>query len=168
MLKVLKVDQILLYRPMFTPSETIYPGNSICLRKTTAKNFLAKMPASLRRLRVGAVIYWPAIYQDLLALAEQQRARFPRLEAVAVEVYKTPPRYQGEHLAGVFAAASISLSVARTRTCPKPISRGLLPARPGRPEIVPIPVVYPEYSDCSESDYSELEYSERPDWLKAY
>jgi len=152
-LEVLEIEQFLLYGPVFAPSESRFPGGGVCLRETTAENFLAKLPASLRRLRVGAVIHWPAMYRDLLALAEQQRARFLRLEAVAVEVYKAPPRYQAEHLAGVFAAAGVACSVTRARL-PRAALRGLLPARPGRREIVPLPMVYPD-SDYSESYYSE-------------
>ncbi|KAK3902617.1 hypothetical protein C8A05DRAFT_15354 [Staphylotrichum tortipilum] len=152
-LEVLEIEQFLLYGPVFAPSDSRFPGNGVCLRETTGENFLVKLPASLRRLRVGAVIYWPAMYRDLLALVEQQCARFPRLEAVAVEVYRAPPRYQAEHLAGVFAAAGVAFSVARARS-PRAALSGLLPARPGRREIVPLSMVYPE-SDYSESYYSE-------------
>lgn len=150
-LEVLEVEQVLLYGPVFAPSETEFPADGICLRETTGEDFLAKMPASLRRLRVGGVIYWPAMYRDLLALVEQ-RARFPRLEAVAIEVYMAPPRDEGEHLAEVFAAAGVAYSITQAVTMPRADSRGLLPARPGRPEMVPMPVVYSE-SDCSESGY---------------
>ena len=65
-----------------------------------------------------------------------------------------PPQNEGEHLAEEFAAAGVAFSVAQAVTMPSAGSRGLLPARPGRPEMVPMPVVYPE-SDCSESGYSE-------------
>ncbi|GAB1311887.1 hypothetical protein MFIFM68171_02097 [Madurella fahalii] len=34
-------------------------------------DFLARLPPSIRRLRLGAVFHWPTIYHDLSALANQ-------------------------------------------------------------------------------------------------
>ncbi len=44
--------------------------------------------------------------------AEQQSARFPRLESIALEVYRTPPKGEDRHLVEVFRTAASNVSVS--------------------------------------------------------
>ncbi|KAK3898070.1 hypothetical protein C8A05DRAFT_19284, partial [Staphylotrichum tortipilum] len=129
-LEILEIDQILLYGPVFRPSYSCQPATGYCIRETAPEDFLANLPPSLRRLRVGSIIYWPAIYRDWLAL-ERGMERFPRLEQVVLHVYVRPQRGENRFLVESFwEARGVRVGVWQTETRPDQLSRGLLPERP--------------------------------------
>ena len=136
-LEQLELEQLLLYGPVFPTLDD--PAEDRSSRLTNPEDFLVKMPPSLRRLRVGCIIYWPTIYRDLLALAKQA-SRFPQLRTVDLEVCKPPPQDEHRHLVEMFRALS-NISVSVCQIARHPGSRGLLPARPGQPEVVLEPLV---------------------------
>jgi hypothetical protein len=111
LLEELEIDQILLYGPIFRPSYSPMPTRGSCMRETTPEHFLSKLPRSLRRLHVSSVIYWPAMYRDLLALLEE-RERFPRLEQIVLQVYAAPDKEEGFDLVDRFwDARGVGVSV---------------------------------------------------------
>jgi hypothetical protein len=143
-LQVLELEQLVLCGPCLR--ETDDDSESTEARGppygfTMPEDFFARLPPSIRRLRIGAVFHWPTVYRDLLALADQA-SRFPRLVEVGVEVFKVPPREDIEILTDTLrVAAAIVVSVSRVRRCP--LERGLLPARPGHPELALETLAYP-------------------------
>ncbi|KAK5662408.1 hypothetical protein OQA88_8318 [Cercophora sp. LCS_1] len=129
----LELEQQVLYGDLFFEKD----ANSELA--TSPSEFLVRIPKSLRRLRVGCVNYWPVIFRDLRALAED-RAQFPKLKQVEVEVFRTPPEAQCRELVEAFSKAGIDLHVSYV--VPVDRSRGLLPPRPGDPELERSLVVY--------------------------
>ena len=136
-LEEVEVEQLLLCGPVFVALPEADQDRAF--RLTTPEGFLARMPPMLRRLRIGCIIHWPMIFRDLLALAEQS-SRFPSLESVIIEVFKPPPQDEHRHLAETFRVVNVEFSVRRVVRSSR--SRGLLPARPGHPEIVPEALSY--------------------------
>ncbi len=142
-LEQLELEQLVLYGPVFPTSSDPREDRSNII--TTPSHIFRKLPRSLRRLRIGYVTDWPVIYRDLLALAEEPGPSprpFPLLQEVAVEVFTAPPEHQhknlGERLRSVLGVTLLVYYVARSES----VSRGLLPARPGRPKLVREPVLY--------------------------
>ncbi|KAL2021831.1 hypothetical protein VTK56DRAFT_6605 [Thermocarpiscus australiensis] len=141
-LEQLELEQLPLYG-LLLPSPVNYAWEPSMV--ATPAGFLAKQPPSLRHLRIGYIIFWPILYRDLLALAAEQPAPFPRLEAVKLEVFRAPPRDEHRRLLETFRSVNVSVSVCRVAWTTH--SRGLLPARPGYPRVVrrplPEPLSYP-------------------------
>lgn len=136
-LEQLELEQHILYGPVFPTDED--PDENRGSRLTTPHMILERLPPSLRRLRLGCIVDWPVVFRDLSALFGQT-SRFPRLESVELEVFRSPPESEYWQLAEAMSACGISLSL-----CYVPrrfMSRGLLPARPRHPGIVLTPVRY--------------------------
>ncbi len=111
------------------------------LQITTPDHLFRKLPPALRRLRIGYVAYWPTVYRDLLALTEEPSRRFPRLQAVTLEVFEAPPEPQQRHLAERLGSSlGVTLLVCHVAGS-KYMSRGLLPERPGRRRVAHEPVL---------------------------
>ncbi len=132
-LEQLELEQLLLYGLVFPTDED--PREDRSSQLTTPSQLFCRVPPSLRRLRIGYITYWPTIYRDLLALAEEPTRLVPRLQAVTLEVFKAPPEHQHRHLAerlrSALGATLLVCYVAKSR-----MSRGLLPVRPGQPSLV--------------------------------
>ena len=139
-LEELEMEQLFLYGAVFPTTED--PREDRSSRITTPDHLFCKLPPSLRRLRIGCVGYWPTVYRDLLALAERPSRRFPRLQAVTLEVFEAPPEHQHRYLAERLGSGlGVTLLVCYVVRSPYK-SRGLLPARPGQPGIVHRPILY--------------------------
>ena len=139
-LEELELEQLFLYGPVFPTRED--PREDRSSQLTTPDSLFRKLPHALRRLRIGCVGYWPTLYRDLLALAEEPSRRFPRLQTVTLEVFEAPPEHQHRHLAerlGSGLGVTLLVCYVVRSQC---MSRGLLPARPGRPGVVHRPVLY--------------------------
>ncbi len=139
-LEVLELEQLVLYGPVFPTLED--PREDRSSQITTPEHILRRLPPSLRQLRIGCVGYWPTVHRDLLALAEEPSRRFPRLQAVTVEVFEAPPEHQHRHLderlSSVLGVSLVVCYVARSHYNPT----GLLSARSGKPTIVPRPILF--------------------------
>ncbi len=133
-LEDLAIDQILLYGPVFAPTFSYVPTRGYCRRETAPECFLAKLPRSLRRLHVAGIIYWPAMYRDLLALLGEVE-RFPRLERIVLQVYAPPEgadEEEGWDLVDRFwEARGVEVMIWEAAGYPQAHSRGVLPPRPG-------------------------------------
>jgi hypothetical protein len=103
--------------------------------------FLAKFPPSLMRLRLGCIFCWPVVFRDMLPMAEE-RTRFSKLRSVTLDGCRRPPTEEFDCLVEAFRKAGMALSIRSVITCRDPFSRGLLPARPGFPVLLPEPVAY--------------------------
>ncbi|KAL2261571.1 hypothetical protein VTK26DRAFT_3878 [Humicola hyalothermophila] len=136
-LETLELEQLLLYGPVFEEPDNVESDRSCEL--VTTDEFLAKFPPSLMQLRVGCIFYWPIVFRDMLAMAGE-RARFPKLGSVTLEVRRIPPREELDCLVKAFRTAGIALSICSVIR--DPFSRGLLPTRPGFPVLFPEPVSY--------------------------
>ncbi|KAK5652627.1 hypothetical protein OQA88_10220 [Cercophora sp. LCS_1] len=136
-LEQLELEQLVLYGPVFEEPDEVENDKSRDL--VTTDQFLAKLPLSLRHLRIGCVFYWPIVFRDMLALSGE-RARFPNLRSVALEVRRTPPRGEHDCLVEAFKTAGITLSICHVVR--DPFSRGMLPPRPGFEGLFPRPVSY--------------------------
>lgn len=140
LLEQLELEQLVLYGPVFPSFDD--PREDRSSRITIPNHLFRKLPPSLRRLRIGYVTYWPTIYRDLPALAEEPSRRFQRLQAVTLEVFKAPPEHQHRHLEerlrSVLGVTLLVCYVARSQF----MSRGLLPAMPGNPRFVHEQVLY--------------------------
>ena len=139
-LEELELEQLVLYGPVFPTRRD--PREDRSSQITTPDRLFRKLPPSLQRLRIGYVAYWPTVYRDLLALAEEPSRRFSRLQAITLEVFEAPPQHQHRHLAerleSGLGVTLLVCYVARSRY----MSRGLLPARPGRRRVVHKPILY--------------------------
>ena len=139
-LEELELEQLVLYGPVFPTRKD--PREDRSSQITTPDRLFRKLPPCLQRLRIGYVAYWPTVYRDLLALAEEPSRRFPRLQAVTLEVFEAPPEHQHRHLVErLDSGLKVTLLVCYV-TRSQYMSRGLLPARPGRPKVVHRPVLY--------------------------
>lgn len=136
-LESLELEQLLLYGMVFVAPDNV--GNDRSRELVTTEEFLAKFPPSLMRLRLGCIFYWPIIFRDMLAMAGE-RARFPKLGSVTLEVRKIPPREEFDCLVDAFRKAGIAFSVCSVVR--DPFSRGMLPTRPGFPVRLPEPLSY--------------------------
>jgi hypothetical protein len=136
-LETLELEQLVLYGPVFEKLDNGESDRSCEL--VTTDQFLEKFPPSLMRLRIGCIFYWPIVFRDMLTMAEE-RARFPNLRSVTLEVCRIPPREEFDYLVDAFRRAGIALSVCSVLK--DPFSRGLLPTRPGFPVRLPKPVTY--------------------------
>ncbi|KAK4235450.1 hypothetical protein C8A03DRAFT_17811 [Achaetomium macrosporum] len=136
-LETLELEQLVLYGPVFEEPDNVESDRSCKL--VTTDEFLEKFPPSLMRLRMGCIFYWPIVFRDMLAIAEE-RARFPKLGSVTLEVRRIPPREEFDCLVETFRKAGIALSICSVVR--DPFSRGLLPTRPGFPVRLPEPVSY--------------------------
>ncbi|KAK3304982.1 uncharacterized protein B0T15DRAFT_502189 [Chaetomium strumarium] len=88
-LETLELEQLVLYGPVFEEPDNVESDRSC--EAVTTDEFLAKLPPSLVRLRLGCIFYWPIVFRDILAMA-RERARFPKLGSVTLEVRRIPPR----------------------------------------------------------------------------
>lgn len=140
MLEDLELEQLLLYGPVFPTHDDPRENRSIQL--TTPGDLFRRLPPCLRQLRIGFAAYWPVIYRDLLALLEDPSRPFPQLRALTVEVFEAPPEHQHRHLAErLRSILGVSLTVCYVARS-QHMSRGLLPARPGRPRLAHAPILY--------------------------
>lgn len=134
-LEVLELEQLVLYGPCLRAadddSETI-EDRGPPYAFTMPEDLLARLPPSIRRLRIGGVFQWAMVYRDLLALADQACSRFSSLTTVALEVFKVPPQDEARLLTETLRdTAGIMVSISRVAR--GPLERGLLPVRPGQP-----------------------------------
>jgi hypothetical protein len=136
-LETLELEQLLLYGPVFENPYNVENDRSCEL--VTTYEFLEKFPPSLMRLRIGCIFYWPIVFRDMLAMAEEC-GRFPKLGSVALEVRMIPPKEEFDYLVEAFRRSGIALSIRSVVR--DPFSRGLLPTRPGFPVRLPQPVSY--------------------------
>lgn len=137
-LERLEMEQLLLYGPVFAGPDNVQFDRSRELIPTG--DFLAKFPPSLEHLRMGCIFYWPIVYRDMLALAEDKLTGFTNLRSVALEVLKCPPREEHDCLIETYREAEIDLSICYAAR--DPFSRGLLPQRPGYSPRFAKPVTY--------------------------
>jgi hypothetical protein len=136
-LETLELEQLILYGPVFEEPDKVESDRSG--DAVTTDEFLAKFPPSLVHLRIGCIFHWPVVFRDMLGMAEE-RARFPKLGSVALEVRRIPPREEFDCLAEAFRKVGIVLSICSVVR--DPFSRGMLPTRPGFPVLRPEPVSY--------------------------
>lgn len=136
-LETLELEQLLLYGPVFEGPDNV--ENDCSCELVATDEFLERFPPSLMRFRLGCIFYWPIVFRDMLAMAEE-RARFPKLRSVTLEVLRIPPREEFDYLVEAFRTAGIALSICSVVR--DPFSRGLLPTRPGFPVRLPKPVTY--------------------------
>jgi hypothetical protein len=139
-LETLELEQLVLYGPVFEePEEPDNVENDRSCEVVTTDMFLAKFSPSLMRLRIGCIFCWPIVFRDMLAMAEE-RARFPKLRSVTLDVCRRPPREEFDCLVEALQKAGIALAIRYVRR--DPFSRGMLPTRPGFPVLLPEPVSY--------------------------
>ncbi|KAH6628078.1 hypothetical protein F5144DRAFT_577923 [Chaetomium tenue] len=136
-LETLELEQLVLYGPVFEEPDNVENDRSGEL--VTTDDFLEKFPPSLVRLRIGCIFYWPIVFRDMLAMADEC-ARFPKLRSVTLEVRRIPPREEFYYLVEAFQRVGIAISICSVVR--DPFSRGLLPTRPGFPVRLPEPVCY--------------------------
>jgi len=100
--------------------------------------FISKLPPNLRHLRLGHITYRDVVYPLMMELAVEADS-FQNLESVMLELgYLTHKHYEDDfrRLAEAFRPAGVTVTICySTRTW---MSRGLLPARPGHKELIPI------------------------------
>ncbi|KAF5022920.1 hypothetical protein F66182_5039 [Fusarium sp. NRRL 66182] len=115
-LKILEVEQLLLYGPVFDDEEE-RKERFEAMKDIGPEIFMASLPASLRILHIGMVLAWPEMHRDLLGMVEKLY-RFQNLSVVAVDPYEAPPPDEIKELEDAFAAKGITFRIGQTTQVP--------------------------------------------------